>query len=89
MPKDSFSSSADSLIAPARVAYSITPQDGVELSTSAKALYVGTGGDITFRAVGSETDVVLRNVVSGTILPIRIAAIQATGTTAADMVGLT
>jgi hypothetical protein len=84
---DPFGSASDSLIAPAREAFALTPNDTTELTRATKAVYVGTGGDITLRAVGSETDVVLRNVVAGSVLAIRLRAIRQTGTTAADLVG--
>lgn len=88
MPQDPFASASDSLIAPARSAFAITPVNGVALEFATKALYVGTGGDITLRAVGSENDVLIRNIPSGTVLAIRVAAVRSTGTTAADIVGL-
>lgn len=88
MPQDPFAATSDSLIAPARCAFAITPVDGGTLGAATKAIYVGTGGHITLRAVGSDSDVAIRNVPSGTVLAIRVAAIRAAGTTAADIVGL-
>ena len=85
---DPFGTASDSLIAPAREAFALTPNDAAELTSATKALYVGTGGDIVLRAVGSGTDVVLRNVVSGSVLAIRLRAVRASGTTATDLVGL-
>lgn len=88
MIRDPFSSASDSLIAPAREAFALTPDDSNELTRATKAVYVGTGGDIVLRAVGSESDVALRNVVAGSVLAIRLRAVRATGTTAANLVGL-
>lgn len=88
MPQDAFSTSSDSLIAPARLAFPITPNDNADLPQTTKAVYVGAGGDVVLRAVGSEADVMLRNVVTGTVLAIRVKALRESGTTAADMVGL-
>jgi hypothetical protein len=88
MSQDPFTAVSDSLIAPARDAFPITPQNNVTLPVTTKAIYVGTGGDITLRAVSSETSVLIRNVPSGSVLAIRVAAILATGTTASDIVGL-
>ena len=87
MPQDKFAT-ADSVTAPARRCFSIEPDDAVELSTVPKAFYIGTGGDVVIRAADSAADVTLRNVPSGMILDIRPAAIRASGTTAADIVGL-
>lgn len=88
MTDDPFALTADSLIAPARHAFPIAPADGVMLTTAARAIYIGSGGDLALRAVGSASDVTLRNVPTGTVLAIRVAAIRDTGTTAADLVGL-
>jgi|AutmiccommuBRH23_1029490.scaffolds.fasta_scaffold08698_3 hypothetical protein len=88
MSEDPFAAASDSLIAPARHAFAITPQDDVALSAATKALYIGTPGDIALRAVGSSDFVLIRNVPSGTVLAIRVAAVSAAGTTAADIVGL-
>jgi hypothetical protein len=88
MPQDSFAHATDSLIAPARLAFAIVPNDTLDLDEVTKAVYVGTGGDIVIRAIDSDADVILRNVVSGSVLAIRTSAIRATGTTASDMVGL-
>jgi hypothetical protein len=89
MLEDPFATASDSLIAPARHAFSITPQDGVALPTATKAIYIGTSGDINLRAVGSGNFVLVRNIPSGTVLAIRVAAVSASGTTATDIVGLT
>jgi hypothetical protein len=52
------------------------------------ALYVGTGGNLTVKVRWSATDVVLKNVPSGTILPVAVTHVRATGTTATDIVAL-
>lgn len=88
MPFDPFESSSDSLIAPAKSAFAITPDDTADLPGATKAVYVGTGGDITARPVDGDIDVLFRNVVVGTILPVRVRAVRVGGTTAADLVGL-
>lgn len=85
---DAFSSAMDSLIAPARQAFAILPDDARSLAAVTRAVYVGTGGDIALRAVGSNADVILRNVTGGSVLPIRVEAVRQSGTTASDLVGL-
>lgn len=87
MTFDPFDRSGDSLVAPAKHAFAITPQASGDLPSATKALYVGTGGDLTLRALDSDQDVTLRNVASGSILPIRIRAVRDTST-AANLVGL-
>ncbi|HEY6965061.1 MAG TPA: hypothetical protein VI407_07575 [Erythrobacter sp.] len=85
---DPHNNSTDSLIAPAKKAFVIIPNDSDELPVSAKAIYVGTGGNIVLRPLDNDADVRLANVGDGAILPIRVAAVRLTGTTAADIVGL-
>lgn len=68
------------------VADEITPHDTNTVEKT-RGLYVGTGGDITVVNLQGNS-VVFANVPDGTILPIRITAVKATGTTASDIVGL-
>ncbi len=88
MIKDTFETVTDSLISPARRAFAVAPNDSSEFEFATKAFYVGTGGDVTLRAIGDDADVTFRNIAGGTILAIRARAIRATGTTASDIVGL-
>lgn len=88
MPFDPFENSSDSLIAPAKTAFEIVPDDNADLEGATKAIYVGAGGDIAARPVDSDADVVFRNVVTGTVLAVRLRAVRNSGTTAADLVGL-
>lgn len=85
---DRFDNQGDSLSQPARLAFAITPHATAEIDPLPKALYVGTGGDITLRAADATADTVFRNVASGQILDVRARYIRATGTTASDLVGL-
>jgi hypothetical protein len=73
---------------PARQAFAITPNATSEIDPLPKAVFVGTGGDIVGRAAGSGADVTFKNVASGQVLDVRFQYIRATGTTAADIVGL-
>lgn len=85
---DQFSGHSDTMIAPATRGVAIVPHDVNALADIPKALFVGTGGNITMRGVGGSTDVLYKNVPEGSILPIRAQYIRATGTTAADIVAL-
>ena len=88
MLDDRFKDVADSLTSPARDCFAISGDDNADLPQATKAIYVGEGGDIVLRAVGSQTDVTLTNVPSGAILPIRLRAMRVTGTSASNIIGL-
>jgi hypothetical protein len=88
MTHDPFDSVTDNLISPARNAFPVSPSDGGNLTSATKAIYVGSGGDLNVRLIDAEADVTFANVSSGTVLAIRVSAVRATGTTAADLVGL-
>jgi hypothetical protein len=88
MPYDPFKGTADASFAPATDCFAITPDDAAELTRATKALYVGTGGDVVVRPLAGTTDIRFRNVPSGGLLDIRVAAVRSTGTTAGDIVGL-
>lgn len=87
MQTDPFESATDSLIAPARSAFPIIPDDAADLPIATKAIYVGTGGDIVLRAVDSDDDAIFVGVPDGAILPIRVRAVR-TSTTANNLLGL-
>ncbi len=88
MFEDPFENSANSLIAPSSDCFAITPNDLQDLTKATKAIYIGSGGDLTVRPVGSNADVTFRNVIGGSILDVRVRAVRETGTTSFDIVGL-
>ncbi len=88
MALDPFQSTFDAATASSRAPFAIAPHDGNELAIVPKALYVGTGGQITLRGVSGVTDVVFKNVANGQILDVRAQFVRATGTTASDIVAL-
>lgn len=88
MFEDPYENAARSLIAPSSGCFEITLDDSQDLERATKALYVGSGGDIVLRPVGSNKDVTFRNTISGSILDIRVRAVRASGTSAQFLVGL-
>lgn len=88
MPIDDFSNFTDSPIAPASSCFAVAPSDTAELPKATKALYIGTGGHVVLRPLNGDQDVTFANVPSGGILDVRVSAVRAAGTTAADIVGL-
>jgi hypothetical protein len=85
--KDHFSAHAAGLTSPAEHADPITPSDDAELPRATRALYVGQGGDVAVRFVSGEA-VVLANLQGGTVYPLRLRQILASGTMASGLVGL-
>jgi hypothetical protein len=85
---DRFDTQTDSLSQPARDAFAITPHATNEIDPLPKAIFIGTGGNITLRAADGSADVLFKNVASGQILDVRARFIRTAGTTAADIVGL-
>lgn len=83
---DSFSTQ-DSVFAPARQMYAITPHATNEVSPIPKAIRADTSGTICFRAVDSSIDVTV-NVAAGEIIPVRALYVRATGTTVSTIHGL-
>lgn len=82
---DRFDHHADTPNSPSRSMLSVAPHDVDPLPRLPKALYVGTGGDVTLRCVDDGADVVFRNVPSGALIRARARYVRATGTTAADI----
>ena len=74
---------------PASNAEEITPHD-TNLVTTTRALYVGTGGNVKVEMLDIDggSAVSFLNVPDGTLLPLRVIRVHATGTTASDIVGL-
>lgn len=68
--------------------FAITPSDTVVLEPRPRAIYVGNNGHLAVVLVNDDTPVVLRRVQAGSLLPIRVSKVMATGTTAGDLVGL-
>lgn len=88
MAVDPFRDSADDVCASARAPFAVTPHDTAELPVIPKALFVGTGGQVTLRGADGAADVVFRNVGSGQVLDVRARFVRSAGTTASDIVGL-
>lgn len=83
---DIFEDRSSGLESPGYQAVAVTPNDGTDLTTTSRALYVGTSGDLQLTLAGGNT-VLLRNVPTG-MLPLRVARVLASGTTATDIVAV-
>jgi hypothetical protein len=72
---------------PAIHAFSITPDDNTDLAEVVRALFIGTEGDVVL-VTKSDSEVTFTGLAAGDILPVRTLRVKASGTTAANIVGL-
>ncbi|MFO1175770.1 MAG: hypothetical protein U1E48_11320 [Paracoccaceae bacterium] len=84
---DKFSDYPTSLTAPARDAVVIVPSDTVDLTFVPRAIYVGQSGAVSARMANGGS-VTFANAQAGSFLPLRVAGINATGTTATGLIAL-
>jgi len=84
---DRFANTQASLSGPASSGFSITPSDSTDLPETVRALYVGTGGNLSVRMLSGET-LTLANVPAGSLLPLRVTRVFANATTASAIAGL-
>ena len=74
-------------VSPIRDAASVTPADGAVLAQVTRALYVGQTGDLRVTLAGGAA-VTFQQVPAGSLLPIRVSTVAATGTTAGGILAL-
>ena len=84
---DSFRRHSRSLTAPPEHGAAVTPDDGRDLAAVTRALYVGGAGDLAVW-MADGTLLAFGAVPAGTLLPIRVVRVLATGTSATRVVGL-
>ena len=85
---DNFRSRATGLDAPASRGIAVTPNDATDISEVSRGIWVGAGGDLSVVFVDGGAPIVLSAVASGTLLPVRVSRVMATGTTASAIVAL-
>jgi len=61
----------------------VTASDLIPLPGGECLVYVGTGGDVMVKGSERDVPVLFKNVPNGSILPLRVKYIMATGTVAA------
>ena len=83
---EQYADSASSLVAPAGGGFAVTASDTTAFAQATRAIYVGTGGSLSVELIWGQT-IVLQNVASGTMLPLRARKVLA-ATTASSIVGL-
>lgn len=72
---------------PAVEAFLVVPNDTTPLKTDARSLWVGGAGDVKVDMVEGGT-VTFVAVPAGTLLPVSVSAVYATGTTATNIIAL-
>jgi hypothetical protein len=90
MPLDNFSNEAIGLTSPATNAVVITPSDTTDLANVTRAIHVtGTSGLVAVTTQGMTTGTSVQIYVGqGSLFPIRVTRIWATGTTAAGILSM-
>ncbi|MDB5550939.1 MAG: hypothetical protein JWL86_923 [Rhizobium sp.] len=84
---DRFQNSSPSLSGPAAHGFAVTPNDSTTLSETTRALYVGSAGAVAV-LMASGASLTFTGVPAGTVLPVRVTKVMATGTSATDILGL-
>ena len=84
---DDFPVEMSSLDGPVRRAFTITPDDDVDLAHPTRGIYVGTSGDLMVTHQGDTVPVIYPNLAAGMYHSMRVKKVWYTGTTAADVIG--
>ncbi len=84
---DIYAHTTPGLTSPAIDGSMIVPDDGGDLAHVSRAIYVGSGGQVAAQ-LASGSMVTLSAVPSGTLLPLRVRRVMATGTSAGNLVAL-
>ena len=85
--QDKYGLYSPGLTMPATHAEAVTPSDTTDLGMVSRALYVGSAGNVAVVMADGSTATLVA-VGGGTLLPIRVSRVKATGTTAGSMVAL-
>ncbi len=92
MAPNPFDGAPRSWDAPALNGAEVTPADGSDLSFVSRALYVGGAGDLEVVMAGDHSSdgatLTIVGVPAGTLLPLAVSRVKATGTTATSIVAL-
>ena len=73
------------LIDPSEAGFEVTPGDDNDQAVVGRGLYVGVSGDVKVDMFNGDT-ITFVNLAAGTIHPIRVRRVYATGTEATDIV---
>lgn len=73
---------------PAMNAVAVSPSDTVDFGFVSRGIYVGVTGNVVAVMQGTGGAITFTAVQAGSILPIRVTRVNATSTTATNMVAL-
>ena len=79
--------SADATVSAHR-ASAVTASDATVYAQPTRGLYVGTAGNITVDMADGGSPILFVGVQGGTLLPLQVTRVYATGTTATNIVAL-
>ena len=82
---DRYNGCGDDLLGPASMAADVTPSDSTPLPIASKRLWVGGAGNVSLVTTGG-VSVTYAGVPAGTYLNVRAAQVNATGTTATNII---
>ena len=82
---DRYNGSGDDLLSPASLAAEVIPSDTAALPIASKRLWVGGAGNVSLITTGG-VSVVYSGVPAGSYLHVRAAQVNATGTTATNII---
>ena len=85
---DAFEGKQPVLDSPAFNAETVAPDNDNDMPNTSRAIYVGGTGDLEVVMADGGAAVTFRNVVSGSLLPIRAARVRVENTTATHIVCL-
>lgn len=80
--------SPSSIDSPAANAAAVTPSDVTVFAPATRGLYIGATGDVAVNMLTTVAAILFKAVPAGTILPIAVTAVKATGTTATQIIAL-
>lgn len=81
------STNVENTSSPAVYAGAVTPSDSTNLSSIARALYIGGAGNVS-AVMPDDSVVMFAGLSAGTILPVRVKRVNATNTSATYLVAL-
>jgi hypothetical protein len=74
-------------VIPATRGAPVTPSNTTDIETC-RALYIGATGDVSVETADPGVTLVFKNAQAGSILPVQVTRVNATGTTATNIIAL-